>query len=138
MNAPHTFFKIKLSRLSCNFPRYSTKKTLKKTPYSDSSCVCSFITIFFFLLSLHLDSTTIDTLLFYHVYSLQLFATFHISILPENWILERILKKNAYYYALPKMFRHFSDSNGSDEGLTLETSAFKLFTVANLRFQLSC
>ena len=26
----------------------------------------------------------------------------------------------------------------SDEGLTLETSAFKLFTVANLRFQLSC
>ena len=25
----------------------------------------------------------------------------------------------------------------SDEGLTLETSAFKLFTVANLRFQLS-
>ena len=29
-------------------------------------------------------------------------------------------------------------SNRSDEGLTLETSAFKLFTVANLRFQLSC
>ena len=27
---------------------------------------------------------------------------------------------------------------GSDEGLTLETSAFLLFTVANLRFQLSC
>ena len=26
--------------------------------------------------------------------------------------------------------------NRSDEGLTLETSAFKLFTVANLRFQL--
>ena len=26
----------------------------------------------------------------------------------------------------------------SDEGLTLETSAFLLFTVANLRFQLSC
>ena len=25
----------------------------------------------------------------------------------------------------------------SDEGLTLETSAFKLFTVANLRYQLS-
>ena len=25
-----------------------------------------------------------------------------------------------------------------DEGLTLETSAFLLFTVANLRFQLSC
>ena len=26
----------------------------------------------------------------------------------------------------------------SDEGLTLETSAFSLFTVANLRFRLSC
>ena len=25
-----------------------------------------------------------------------------------------------------------------DEGLTLETSAFKLFTEVNLRFQLSC
>ena len=30
------------------------------------------------------------------------------------------------------------NSNRSDEGLTLETSAFKLFTVTNLRFQLSC
>ena len=29
------------------------------------------------------------------------------------------------------------EDNHSDEGLTLETSAFKLFTVANLRFQLS-
>ena len=29
------------------------------------------------------------------------------------------------------------EDNRSDEGLTLETSAFKLFTVANLRFQLS-
>ena len=27
--------------------------------------------------------------------------------------------------------------NRSDEGLTLEMSAFKLFTVANLRFQLN-
>ena len=26
----------------------------------------------------------------------------------------------------------------SDEGLTLETSAFSLITVANLRFRLSC
>ena len=26
----------------------------------------------------------------------------------------------------------------SDEGLMLETSAFSLFTVANLRFRLSC
>ena len=29
-------------------------------------------------------------------------------------------------------------NNRSDEGLTLETSAFLLFTVANLRFQPSC
>ena len=29
-------------------------------------------------------------------------------------------------------------TNRSDEGLTLETSAFLLFTVANLRFQPSC
>ena len=28
--------------------------------------------------------------------------------------------------------------NRSDEGLTLETSAFLLFTVANLRFQPGC
>ena len=31
-----------------------------------------------------------------------------------------------------------ADSHRSDEGLTLETSAFLLFTVANLRFQPSC
>ena len=30
-----------------------------------------------------------------------------------------------------------NSSDLSDEGLTLETSAFKLFTVANLRYQLS-
>ena len=29
-------------------------------------------------------------------------------------------------------------TNRSDEGVTLETSAFLSFTVANLRFQLSC
>ena len=29
-------------------------------------------------------------------------------------------------------------ANRSDEGLTLETSAFLHFTVANLRFKLSC
>ena len=28
--------------------------------------------------------------------------------------------------------------NCSDEGLTLETSAFQFFTMVNLRFQLSC
>ena len=31
-----------------------------------------------------------------------------------------------------------NSSNRSDEGLTLETSAFFPFTVASLRFQLSC
>ena len=31
-----------------------------------------------------------------------------------------------------------SENIRSDEGLTLETSAFLPFTVANLRFQLSC
>ena len=31
-----------------------------------------------------------------------------------------------------------NSSNRADEGLTLETPALKLFTVANLRFQLSC
>ena len=30
-----------------------------------------------------------------------------------------------------------TDINRSDEGLTLKTLAFKLFTVANLRYQLS-
>ena len=30
-----------------------------------------------------------------------------------------------------------SDIKGSDEGLTLETSDFKLFTVANVRYELS-
>ena len=30
-----------------------------------------------------------------------------------------------------------SDMKGSEEGLTLETSDFKLFTVANVRFELS-
>ena len=29
------------------------------------------------------------------------------------------------------------DMKGSDEGLTLETSVVKLFTVANVRYQLS-
>ena len=32
----------------------------------------------------------------------------------------------------------FEESDRSDEGLTLETSAFLPFTVANLRFQPSC
>ena len=33
---------------------------------------------------------------------------------------------------------HVEKCIANDEGLTLETSAFLLFTVANLRFQPSC
>ena len=69
---------------------------------------------------------------------------------------KRERKRNFFIYSLiwtksiglsEKLRRHakiadFSSvspsSNRSDEGLTLETSAFLLFTVANLRFQLSC
>ena len=38
-----------------------------------------------------------------------------------------------YFFLHP----NHNSSNRSHEGLTLETSAFKLFTVANLRYQLS-
>ena len=34
-------------------------------------------------------------------------------------------------------FCNKGDMKGSDEGLTLETSVVKLFTVANVRYQLS-
>ena len=34
-------------------------------------------------------------------------------------------------------FCNKGDIKGSDEGLTLETSDFKLFTVANARYELS-
>ena len=42
--------------------------------------------------------------------------------------------------SLPMLFSVIEDGSDdrSDEGLTLETSAFLLFTVANLRFQPSC
>ena len=44
----------------------------------------------------------------------------------------------AYYRALTQTkSNQMRESNRSDEGLTLETSAFKLFSVANLRYQLS-
>ena len=37
-----------------------------------------------------------------------------------------------------KYMKSIAHDHRSDEGLTLETSAFLLFTVANLRFQPSC
>ena len=37
-----------------------------------------------------------------------------------------------------RRFERQPSSNRSDEGLSLQTLAFKLFTVANLRYQLSC
>ena len=36
------------------------------------------------------------------------------------------------------LIKHSLQIRAIDEGLTLETSAFLPFTVANLRFQLSC
>ena len=39
--------------------------------------------------------------------------------------------------ALRQIGERIDLTNRSDEGLTLETSAFEFFTVANLRFQLS-
>ena len=39
---------------------------------------------------------------------------------------------------LKKRLEKVESDNRSDEGLTLETSAFLPFTVANLRFQPSC
>ena len=36
------------------------------------------------------------------------------------------------------VLRRWESIERSDEGLTLETSAFLPYTVANLRFQLSC
>ena len=43
-----------------------------------------------------------------------------------------------YQYKRKKKKVQKTRFNRSDEGLTLETSAFSLFTVANLRFQPSC
>ena len=58
------------------------------------------------------------------------------------------MQSSSLNYALPILwvsYFYFSfvralidNSDRSDEGLTLETSAFLPFTVANLRFQPSC
>ena len=48
----------------------------------------------------------------------------------------RQLIKNGFSITVNKHTTHNS-SNRSDEGLTFETTAFELFTVANLRYQLS-
>ena len=50
-----------------------------------------------------------------------------------------MLSKKEIFKASGGQWRFEGDtSNRSDEGLTLETSAFLPFTVANLRFQPSC
>ena len=57
-------------------------------------------------------------------------------------VLQTAEKENTEHFHL--LFLHINphtthnSSNRSDEGLTLETSAFFPFTVASLRFQLSC
>ena len=54
-------------------------------------------------------------------------------------IVNKKIKTYLYYLIYTECtFHRHSLSNRSDEGLTLETSAFLPFTVANLRFQPSC
>ena len=52
--------------------------------------------------------------------------------------LQLCLVKMLFFLIVKKPDRAIRDPNRSDEGLTLETSAFLPFTVANLRFQPSC
>ena len=49
-----------------------------------------------------------------------------------------IFAGNANTFTLVLELRKSDNNYRSDEGLTLETSAFLPFTVANLRFQPSC
>ena len=62
--------------------------------------------------------------------NLFLFSRHHIST-------KSVAPLSAYKHTHNPHTTHNS-SNRSDEGLTLETWAFNLFTVTNLRFQLSC
>ena len=48
--------------------------------------------------------------------------------------LRKISEAEVWTHVLRAQYSSYRD----DEGLTLETSAFLPFTVANLRFQLSC
>ena len=59
-----------------------------------------------------------------------------VMIVTPNFSLENlVLRLNL---SLSVSWRHILMKNRSDEGLMFETSAFLPFTVANLRFQLSC
>ena len=49
-----------------------------------------------------------------------------------------VMNERTSFVSLVSAFESSRLVDRSDEGLTLETSAFLLFTVANLRFQLSC
>ena len=55
-----------------------------------------------------------------------------------NWIKRLCNALDDRNLFLPRAnFRKKSSYSAYDKGLTLETSAYKLFTVANLRYQLS-
>ena len=49
-----------------------------------------------------------------------------------DWMIKTVKVNNLYLNSLGRI------NNRSDEGLTLETSAFLPFTMANLRFRPSC
>ena len=57
---------------------------------------------------------------------------------PVSVVVAEIVMQNIEESALSTFRRTIPLYNRSDEGLTLETSVFFFFTVANLRFQLSC
>ena len=65
----------------------------------------------------------------YHLLSILLISLFLLSHYPQVYSQTWFIKASL----LPLNYMH-----RSDEGLTLETSAFLPFTVANLRFQPSC
>ena len=60
----------------------------------------------------------------------------HKCIIETKWKVETVPCGQICFVTLDCF--QTQEVNGSDEGLTLETSAFLPFTVVNLRFQLSC
>ena len=63
--------------------------------------------------------------------------TFVINFNPSQKVTQKI-KTQDICLKLNLSIRLRDFINRSDEGLTLETSAFELFTMVNLRFPLSC
>ena len=61
-----------------------------------------------------------------------------IHVVPLKCKLATVKGKKADVSSVSPSSERSARSNRSDEGLTLETSAFLPFTVANLRFQPSC